>query len=220
MRDFIHKVKMTLVGVTAVAVLATLAVIVFCGGSLDAVAKPFMKTLQFVMPPIPSVWQSSDPVQVSDAVPGGAAISLSDQNQLEVEGVAYVSTPSGFVLEVGSSAMVEMTSESAPPPISRSVAQLSIPENGALVAQLAVADNQYAADGGGSPGGAGGGGETILPPPVILPPPEPPPVVKPMVEPLGGTETGNPAPVPEPATLLLFGTGILGVAGMRKRFKK
>ena len=34
------------------------------------------------------------------------------------------------------------------------------------------------------------------------------------------TNNGGTAPVPEPATMLLFGTGLLGLAGLRLRKKK
>jgi hypothetical protein len=31
---------------------------------------------------------------------------------------------------------------------------------------------------------------------------------------------GMPTPIPEPATILLFGSGSIGIVGFRKRFKK
>jgi hypothetical protein len=36
----------------------------------------------------------------------------------------------------------------------------------------------------------------------------------------GFEETPTPSPVPEPATMLLFGTGLAGLAGIRRRAKK
>jgi len=45
-------------------------------------------------------------------------------------------------------------------------------------------------------------------------------VLKPSTDTNGGNG-GNPSPIPEPATLILLGTGLVGLAGYgRKRFKK
>jgi hypothetical protein len=46
----------------------------------------------------------------------------------------------------------------------------------------------------------------------------------PETKPLGpgekGPESNSPAPVPEPATMLLFGAGAVGLAAFRKKFRK
>jgi hypothetical protein len=73
--------------------------------------------------------------------------------------------------------------------------------------------------GGGGDGNGDPGGEGVFSDPGLGPGPGPGPGVDPRLDPDPDPDS-NPVPVPEPTTMLLLGSGLAGLWGFRKKFRK